>query len=60
MIKVGQRWVEKVTGRMIVILEQEVFGIGPAWRYEDEPEGWHYCSAFDFLLWGRFELREEP
>ncbi len=53
-IEVGGRWREVATGRVVVILAREVYGTGPAWRYEDEPRGWHYCCAEDFVLWGRF------
>jgi hypothetical protein len=60
MIEVGQRWREKSTGRVIVILQVEVHGTGPAWHYEDEcPCRQRYCDVADFAIWNRFEL-EQP
>lgn len=54
----GCRWRELASGRVIVILRREVYGTGPAWRYEDngEPVNWHYCDELDFVLWGRFQF----
>jgi len=58
----GSRWLEVVTGRVIVIIESEVHGTGPSWRYEDGGDygetNWHYCDMLDFLVWGRFKLLE--
>lgn len=53
----GQRWREKKSGRVVVVLEIEIRGIGPAWHYEDEaPEDWHYSCAEAFGAWGWFVL----
>lgn len=58
----GERWRERDSGRVIVILATEVHGTGPSWHYEDEPVpttrtswSWHYCDVCDFALWDRFE-----
>lgn len=55
----GSRWLEKDTGRVIVVLSECVHDTGPSWRYEDEPaddpNNWHYCDVLDFVVWGRFE-----
>jgi hypothetical protein len=59
MIHIGQRWREKATGRIIVILQEEVHGTGPAWHYENESHrAWHYCCIEDFVIWDRFEPLE--
>ncbi len=56
-IHVGQRWLEKLSGRTIVILEVNHRGIGPAWRYEDESaEKWHFRVARSFDEWKDFTL----
>lgn len=54
-IAVGSRWREKRTGRIAVILQEEVHGTGPAWTYEDEPNGWHYSFLDDFVMWNAWE-----
>ncbi len=53
---VGSRWLETTTNRTVVILNEEVHGTGPAFRYEDTPGSWHYCFADDFVSTGRFKL----
>jgi hypothetical protein len=59
-VQPGRRWLETATGRTIVIIKSEVHGTGPAWTYEDEPNGWYYCDVADFFIWDRFKLIEEP
>lgn len=54
--KPGTRWREARTGRVVRILREEVHGTGPSWTYEDEPGSWHYCDAWDFCVWERFEF----
>jgi hypothetical protein len=59
----GSRWRQKRSGRVVVIIESEVHGTGPSWRYEDEPTGpenWHYCDLSDFCLWGHYEFVSLP
>ena len=55
--KVGQRWREKATGRVVVILRDEHCGVGPLWSYEDTGEQ-YYCCIEDFVIWDRFEPLE--
>lgn len=56
----GSRWLNSDNNRVIVIIESEVHGTGPSWRYEDGGNpgqvNWYYCQACDFTLWGRFKL----
>jgi len=56
----GSRWREISSDRVIVIIEPEVYGTGPSWRWEDGGKpgeiNWHYCDIADFVLWKRFEL----
>ena len=53
----GQRWRNKEENRIAVILEKEVHGTGPAWRWEDALEtAWHYSDAADWYIWSRWEF----
>ena len=55
----GERWLEKSSNRVIVILKTEVHGTGPSWCYEDGGTpgvvNWHYCDVADFSIWKTFE-----
>ncbi len=66
--KYGEKWPSD-RGRFIKILDPEYEDIGPSWTYCDargkpEPHDcerhrtWfeHYCDAWDFYVWGRFEF----
>lgn len=62
MIDRGQRWRQKRSGRIVVILSPEVHGTGPSWYYEDDPaKEWHHCDVADFFVWREYELiQPEP
>ena len=59
----NSRWREVATGRVIIIIDPEVYGTGPSWRWEDGGKpgeiNWHYCNITDFFLWKRFELLKD-
>ena len=67
-IPTGSVWFEKETGRRIKITRP---ADPPAWCYIDAKGDWeshskehdnwfeHYCDAYDFLIWGRFERQLE-
>jgi hypothetical protein len=60
MIAVGQRWRNGRNGRVMVILQVDYRGTGPAWHYEGEAPGdWHYSCVQDFTTWGTYALIPE-
>ena len=54
-IEVGQRWLQKRTGRAVIVLETRVRNFFVAWHYEDEHfSEWHKSLERAFGEWGMF------
>lgn len=53
--KPGERWREKLSGRIAIIKQMDYAGTGPSYVYEDTKE-WHYTDIAEFAVWGHWEL----
>lgn len=52
-VRVGKRWLEWETGRVVEITHETIHDTGVGCRYVDDGR-WFYCDALDFVVWGRF------